>query len=444
MSGRYLSLYYGSLDARRAAVLLGGWLTAPFALRRRREAALAHEVRAHLGDATADVFAYASARGALAAVLRAAGIGPGDEVLLSAFTCLAVPTAVLAAGGEPRYVDIDPETMNVPAEKLIEAIGPKVRAVVVQHTMGSVAEVDEIVAACRARGILVVEDCALALGSTDAGRPVGSRADAAIFSMELSKTLSTGWGGVLAVRHAPVAEAVAAQRIALPRRSCFAAARDTLQIIVTGAAYQRQLFFIGRYLVALGFRLGLFRGSTPAAEIDGRPAADFMAPLGKAQLMLAAHQWRRLPSVASASAANMGALRSALEAAGLATLGAPRAGDTAVSPRISFVADDRDRTIAWFAREGVEVGTWFDGPLTPVPTTAAFAFDAAQFPQAAALARRVVNLPAHVGVDAADRARLTRLIARFARERREPEAARSISSPSGLDTGGAKHVPPVA
>lgn len=442
MSLRYLSLYYGSLDARRAAVLLGGWLTAAFASRRRREAALARAVRVHLGDAATEVFAHTSARGALAAVLRAAGVGPGDEVLLSAFTCLAVPTAVLAAGGEPRYVDIDADTMNVPAETLIAAIGPKVRAVVVQHTMGSVADVDTVVAACRARGIVVIEDCALALGSMRAGRPVGSGADAAIFSMELSKTLSTGWGGVLAVRNPQLAAAVSAQRSALPRRSALAAARDTLQIIVTGAAYQRQLFFIGRNLVALGFRLGLFRGSTPDAEIEGRPATDFMAPLGMAQLSLAAHQWRRLPSIASASAANMSALRVALEAAGIATPGAPRAGDTAVSPRICFVADDREAAIAWFAREGVEVGTWFDGPLTPVPTTPAFAFDAASFPQAVALARRVANLPTHVGIDAADRARLASLIARFAGERHSLDGPRP--SPSTLDTGGAKHVPSAA
>lgn len=417
---RYLSLYYGSLDARRAAVLLFGWLTAGVASRPRREAELAEAVRDALGDPSADVHAFASGRGALAAVIEAAGVGPGDEVLLSAFTCLAVPTAVLAAGATPRYVDIDPRTMNVTADALIAALGDRVRAVVVQHTMGSIADVDAVMAACAARGIAVIEDCALALGSRRDGRPVGTRADAAIFSMELSKTLSTGWGGILTVRHPRLAAALNARRPGRPRRGPLATARDLLQIIVTALAYQRQVFAFGRYLVALGFRTGLFRGSTPAAEIDGRPAADFAARLSSAQLVLAAHQWRRLPAIAAATAANMQALRAALEGAQIPTLGAPPADDVAVSPRIAFAVADREQTIAWFAQEGVEVGTWFDGPLTPVPTTARFAFDAAGFPAAVALAERVANLPTHVGIDARDRERLVGLIGRFAAMRSRP------------------------
>lgn len=434
MSGRYLSLYYGSLDARRAAVLLAGWMTAPFSSRERREARLADEVRQHLGEGA--VFAYASARGALAAILQAAGVGPGDEVLLSAFTCLAVPTAVLAVGAVPRYVDIDPETMNASPASLVDAIGPKVRAVVVQHTMGSIAEVASIVDAARKRGILVIEDCALSLATTRMGRPVGTQADAAIFSMELSKTLSTGWGGILSVRQPDLADAVAARRRSAPRRSSWAVARDVLQIAATGLAYQRQLFAVGRYLVAACFRLRLFRGSTPMNELEGRPARDFVAPLSMAQLALAIHQWRRLPSVAAACAANMRMLRSALTSAGLRSLGAPQVGDVQVSPRLCFVVEDRGETTDWFAKHGVEIGSWFDGPLTPIPTSPAFAFDVERFPRAAALARRIVNLPTHAAIDARDRARIADLIGRFARE----VSAAAATSPGAFGEG-VEHVP---
>jgi len=135
------------------------------------EVGLEAAVRQHFQSA--QVFAFTSGRGALAACLSAAGVGPGDDVLLSSFTCLAVPTAVIAVGARPVYVDIDPRSLNVTPATVTARFTPRVRAVVVQHTLGCVAEIEEIVSAVRQRGILVIEDCALAIGSRKKGSSVG-------------------------------------------------------------------------------------------------------------------------------------------------------------------------------------------------------------------------------------------------------------------------------
>lgn len=391
---RETSLYYATLGTREAALLLRAWAASAFESAAARRAALAREVDRHV--AAAGVYAYASARGALAACLQSAGVGAGDEVVLSAFTCLAVPTAVVAAGARPVYVDIDRRSLNTPASAVIAAMGPSVRAVIVQHTLGKAAEVEAIAAAARSRGILVIEDCALAFGARLNGRMLGSFGDAAIWSLELSKTITTGWGGVLCVRDPALNARVASHYENLPEPSFGRTTRLAWQAALTGVCYEPQRHRLGKYAVAAAFRLGVFRPSTDAAETAGCPSSHFVAKLGGAQAALAAYQWSRLDAIASRVEANGRRLRAALAEVGLLAVGVPAAGDFAVTPRVPFVVSDRSPAQAWFQAAGVELGTWFDGPLSPPPRDpVVFNYDPAQYPQARFLARHVVNLPSH-------------------------------------------------
>jgi perosamine synthetase len=414
MTDRYISLYLASIDARRAAYLMRAWLTSPWQSSARQRLELAAQVSGHLG--AVETFAYASGRGALAACLRAAGIGPGHTVLVSAFTCLAVPTAVLAVGARPEYVDIEASSLNTPADAVIAALRADVRAVVVQHTLGRAADIEPIAAAARQRGVLVIEDCALAAGSRRLGRPLGTAADAAIFSLELSKTISSGWGGVLAVRDRSLARQVADDYERTPEPGAGSTARRVVQAAMSGACYEPAVFPLGRYAVAGAFKLGLFKPSTPAAEFDGHPDASFIARLSGAQAALAAVQWRRLHELAPRCAANAERLRAALDRAGLAVVARPEPGDLSVTPRVPFLVSDPARALRWFADRAVELGTWFDGPLSPLPDPLIFNYDPSRYPRAVSVARRIVNLAAHCGLTDADVTRMAELASRFVAE----------------------------
>jgi perosamine synthetase len=412
MSDRYISLYFASIDTRRAVNLLGAWAVAPVNSSDARRAALSLAVTQQIGPAK--VFAYRSARGALAACFEALGIGPGDAVLLSSFTCLAVPTAVLAVGARPEYVDIDPQTLNTDPDVVIDAMRPGVKAVVVQHTLGRSVDVTKIVAVGRERGIAVIEDCALSVGSTHNGRAVGAQADAAVFSMELSKTISCGWGGILAVRDAALAGKVAARYAMLPEPPLLDTGRRVMQAAVSGICYAKPIFPIGRYIVAAGVKFGLFKPSTPASEYDGRPAPDFVSRLSGTQAVLAATQWRRLPQIAATSAAVARRLRDVLKAEGLTVLAEASQGDLQVSPRIAFLVRDRRAAMRWFASNAVELGAWFDGPLSPLPDPIVFNYEAERYPRAVAVARHIVNLACHCGLTDADVDRLVAAVRRYA------------------------------
>jgi dTDP-4-amino-4,6-dideoxygalactose transaminase len=369
-------------------------LRTPFSSADERRERLAAAVRTYVP--AAGIFAFGSARGAIAGCLRAANLGPGSEVLLSSFTCLAVPTAIVAAGARPVYADIDPLTLNTPASAILPRLTGAVRAVIVQHTLGACADIQEVVSAARARGVLVIEDCALALGSRHAGRPVGSFGDAAVWSLELSKTLTTGWGGVLAVHDCEMARRLEAQYDSLPEPPVGQTLRRAFQTAVTGLAYDPTVYGFGKFAVAALFKAGIFGRSTSAEEAQGIPGPGFIAKLPAPQAILGEHQWRRLPAIENRCAANARHVRESIESMGLAAPGVPADGDQAVTPRVPFLVADRPAAAEWFRRAGIELGSWFDGPLSPLPRDPnLMRYDARAYPRAQWVADHIVNLPSH-------------------------------------------------
>jgi dTDP-4-amino-4,6-dideoxygalactose transaminase len=136
------------------------------------------------------------------------GLGPGDEVLVSAQTHVATAHAVEWVGAKPVFVDCDPATGNVTAELLRDAITPRTKAILLVHFVGVPAPMREIAELARERDLALIEDCALAVGSRLDGKHVGLFGDAGCFSFYPVKHLTTGEGGMLITRHEDVAASV--------------------------------------------------------------------------------------------------------------------------------------------------------------------------------------------------------------------------------------------
>lgn len=140
--------------------------------------------------------AFNAGRSALWAILKAARIGEGDEVVIQAFTCVAVPNSVKWAGAKPVYADIKFGTYNMDSTDLEKKITKRTRAVVVQHTFGIPADLDEIGKICKKNKLIMIEDCAHALGAIYRGKKVGSFGDAAFYSFGRDKVISSVFGGM--------------------------------------------------------------------------------------------------------------------------------------------------------------------------------------------------------------------------------------------------------
>lgn len=130
--------------------------------------------------------------------LRTLGIGPGDEVIVTPRTFVASASCVVAVGAKPIFADVDPESQNITAETIAQALTPRTKAIIPVHLAGWPCAMTEIMALAQKRGLKVIEDCAQAVGAAYSGRPVGSFGHASAFSFCQDKILTTGGeGGML-------------------------------------------------------------------------------------------------------------------------------------------------------------------------------------------------------------------------------------------------------
>ena len=145
---------------------------------------------------------------ALEAALLAAGVGPGDEVIVPPITFIATAAAPALAGGIPIFADIDPDTQNLDPQAFEAAITPYTRAAIVVHFGGQPADLDSIGKIAARRGIALIEDAAHAHGAAWRGRPVGSFGLASTFSFQGFKLMTAGEGGMVLTRDAEIAASV--------------------------------------------------------------------------------------------------------------------------------------------------------------------------------------------------------------------------------------------
>jgi perosamine synthetase len=170
-------------------VLESGWLTqGPWVNRFEEAFAARHEVKHAL--------AVTSCTTALHLALLAVGVGPGDEVIVPAFTWVATANVVVHCGATPVFVDIAPETYNIDPDAVRRALTPRTRAVIAVHLFGLTAEIDAL------RDIVpdhvpIIEDAACAAGASHRGRPAGGLGRIGCFSLHPRKSITCGEGGVI-------------------------------------------------------------------------------------------------------------------------------------------------------------------------------------------------------------------------------------------------------
>jgi dTDP-4-amino-4,6-dideoxygalactose transaminase len=154
------------------------------------------------------VRALTSATAALEIALQLAGIGDGDEVIASAQSFFASMNMIVKAGATPVFVDCDLVTRNIDLAAVEAAITPRTRAILPTHWPGALVDMDALYALARRRGLRVIEDAALVIGSQWNGRNVGEIGDLVVFSFHPNKNMTTIEGGAIVVADAAEAERV--------------------------------------------------------------------------------------------------------------------------------------------------------------------------------------------------------------------------------------------
>ena len=144
---------------------------------------------------------YYRGRVALAELLLASGVQEGDNIAIQAFTCSAVPEGVFAANAKPLYIDVTKRGATMCPDDLLFKLksSVQVKAVIIQHTFGLVADVEKIIEIAKRFNLIVIEDCCHTLNSKFKNRKVGGFSDASFYSFEWGKPVSLGLGGAVQV-----------------------------------------------------------------------------------------------------------------------------------------------------------------------------------------------------------------------------------------------------
>jgi len=345
-------------------------------------------------------FAFWKGRVALYAILRALGVASGDEVILPGYTCVMDANPVKYLDAVPVYADIEPVTYNAPPAEIEAKITPRTKVIVAQHTYGYPCEMDGLLALAGRRGIPVVEDCCLALGSTYRGRLCGTFGVAAYWSFQWNKPFTTGIGGMATTSDAHLAERIERlcgeelRRPSVPAAAVLSAQRLVYRLLVypRTTALATSLF---RWLT----RRGAVIGSSSTREFQPAMPEGFFRGMSGGQGRAGRRRMRRLRQDLQHRRRMRRLYDALLREAGWPVPGVPAHMDP-VLVRYPVRVADKARAVREAAGSFVELGTWFECPLHPIETPMhLYDYREGMCPVAERACREVVNLPTHPRAD---------------------------------------------
>ncbi len=222
-----------------------------------------------------DAFFFYRGRVALYALLKAMDVGPGDEVILQAFTCLAVPSPIIAVGATPVYVDIDPLTFTMDPTSLKERISTRTKAIIIQHTYGIPSNMDAILALARIYNVHVIEDCCHTFGATYHDQEVGTFGDAAFHSYEWGKPIIIGLGGTAVVNTSDLQQKMLEQYHLFSEPLTRELVTINAQYIAHSILLHPSLYWTIKDTYQFLSKMGLLVGSFRAEEFAGVLSPDY-------------------------------------------------------------------------------------------------------------------------------------------------------------------------
>ena len=236
---------------------------------------------------------FDSGRSGFYAILKCLEIKDYDEVILQAFTTVALPNVIGWCGAKPVFVDIEEKTFNIDPLKIEEKITEKTKAIVVQHTFGNSAEIDEIMAIAKKHNLYIIEDCAHSLGAEYKGKKTGTFGDAAFFSFGRDKVISSVAGGMVVTNNNKLGEKIKKFREQMPYPQKSLIIRQLLHPIITFKASRVYYFFgIGKIMMFAVNKLKMLPRAYTRKEKKNIKGENFPAKMPNALAAIALHQMK--------------------------------------------------------------------------------------------------------------------------------------------------------
>lgn len=364
-------------------------------------------------------FMFFKGRVALHAILRAANIGSGDQVLLPGYTCVVVPNAINYLGAEPVYVDIEDKTYNIDCDILENGAGSlwnpeQTKAIIVQHTYGIPCDMDRILEFAKKHNLFVIEDSCHALGSTWRGQQVGSFGDAAFFSSQWSKPITTGLGGWAKINSPELQGSMEITQQGYKQPKLSKALLLELQFLAFSSLNHPRLYCIIQDLYRTLGKMGLAIGSSTETELSCRLPADYelgMHPIQRRRLL------KLLDGLAGVIARrnhNTEIIEAGLVGAGIPTVALPSECDP-VFLRYPIKVNNKEEVLNKAKKQNIQIGDWFLSPIHPNLENMDLAgYKSGSCPVAENAASKVVNISTDVEMNKKDINRIVEFLVKHA------------------------------
>lgn len=364
----------------------------------KHRARLVSELKAHY--AVRAVFLVSSGKAALTVILKALSVGSKRRrVIIPAYTCFSVPSAIVKAGLEVVLCDVDPNTLDFKLAELEGMLNENVLCVVSTHLFGRPADIGRVKQLCEGKGILVVEDAAQAMGGQIGERLIGTIGDVGFYSLGRGKNMTCGSGGIILTSSAPIAEAIEAEYARLSEPPWLEVFHNWLELLVMRIFIHPALYWFPAGLPFLGLGETKFYTNFQMCRMDAV----------RAHLLTG---WQR--RLARANQERSARARGLMEGLDLARKGIkPIVGEGSLFLRLPVLLRGRvaKEAVCRLSREqGAGLSPNYPATIQDIPELAG-QLAGRRYPGAQEVVDRLVTLPTHQFVSAQDRLKIDRVLA---------------------------------
>ncbi|MCC7432334.1 aminotransferase class I/II-fold pyridoxal phosphate-dependent enzyme [Candidatus Peregrinibacteria bacterium] len=341
--------------------------------------------------------AVGSGREALYLILKALELPENSEVILQSFTCMVVSNSIIWNGLKPVYADID-ETYNLDPAKLENLINERTKVVMVQHTFGIPAQIIRIREICRKHKLILIEDCAHAMGAEalDADgqmRKVGTFGEAAFYSMGRSKVISCVSGGLIIAKEKLLNEKIYKQYLKLNETKTAKIFQNLMHPLICSLAKATYGILIGKIVMVMAQKMRLINFEVTPKEKKGEIDNNFPTKLPNALAKLALIQFGLLNE--------FNQRRRLIAKQYFEELGGINPGENpgAIYLRYPLQIKSNEQVFDSAKRAGFIIGDWYQTPIAPLDVDIIKSgYVDGSCPKAELMGKEVINLPTMPGL----------------------------------------------
>ena len=326
-----------------------------------------------------------SARSGLYAILSQINLKKNDEVIVCGFTCSAVIEPILLLKAKPIYTDISKKTYTQTMSSIKNKITKKTKVVIIQHTFGFYAPIHETISFLKNKNIFIIEDCALSIGNKLNNVFLGTIGDAAIYSFELSKTISVGWGGGVMINNdfklfRKIKKKIENQKY----QSKLLVFKRLFQAGISSLLINFKIPSLIKWFVfGFFYKIKFFIYSSDFSSDDLRKCSDY-------QWKILLNQLLRLDKILNNNSLNAHLYDSILKRYSI-NIDLPK--DVKLM-RLPLLVRDKDKAINFFKKNGIEIGSWFSNPVSDSKLSPdSFKYINGQCPNSEFICKHIINLP---------------------------------------------------